>query len=120
MFIEVPRIEFEKLTDDTIGETSTTVKQRVDKARAIQTARFKSNNTDKNSDMSPVEIKDFCKVEPAANNLLKTAMRQINFTARSFHRVLKLARTIADLDNSEIIGTNHIAEALQYRQRPPI
>jgi magnesium chelatase family protein len=120
MFIEVPRIEFEKLTDDTIGETSTTVKQRIDKARAIQTARFKSNNTDKNSDMSPVEIKDFCKVEPAANNLLKTAMRQINFTARSFHRVLKLARTIADLDNSEIIGTNHIAEALQYRQRPPI
>jgi magnesium chelatase family protein len=120
MFIEVPRIEFEKLTDDTIGENSTTVKQRIDKARTIQTARFQGNNTDKNSDMSPVEIKDFCKVEPEANNLLKTAMRQINFTARSFHRVLKLARTIADLDSSEIIGTNHIAEALQYRQRPPV
>jgi magnesium chelatase family protein len=120
MFIEVPRIEFDKLTDDTVGETSSIVKQRIDKARAIQTARFQGNNTDKNSDMSPVEIKDFCKVEPAANNLLKTAMRQINFTARSFHRVLKLARTIADLDNSEIISTNHIAEALQYRQRPPI
>jgi magnesium chelatase family protein len=120
MFIEVPRIEFEKLTDDTVGENSDTVKQRIDNARIIQTQRFINNNTYKNSDMSPIEIKEFCKVDTPAKNLLKTAMHQINFTARSFHRILKLARTIADLDCSEIINTNHLAEALQYRQRTSI
>jgi magnesium chelatase family protein len=120
MFIEVPRIEFEKLTDDTVGESSEAVKQRVNTARTVQLKRFSSNNTRKNSDMSPVEVKEYCRIGPEAKNLLKTAMRQINFTARSFHRVLKLARTISDLDCSEIICTNHLAEALQYRQRTSI
>ena len=67
--------------------------------------------------MTPVEVKQFCKIDTTAHGLLKTAMKQLHFTARAFHRTLKLARTIADLDNSDIIKTNHLAEALQYRQR---
>jgi magnesium chelatase family protein len=120
MFIDVPRIEFEKLTEDTVSEDSETVKRRIDNAITIQLNRFTNNKTFKNSDMSPVEIKEFCKVESSAKNLLKTAMKQINFTARSFHRILKLSRTIADLDCAEIISINHVAEALQYRQRTSI
>jgi magnesium chelatase family protein len=67
--------------------------------------------------MTPIEVKEFCQIEPAAQNLLKTAMKQISFTARGFHRILKLARTIADLEESISIRLNHLAEALQYRQR---
>ena len=70
--------------------------------------------------MTPIEVKEFCRTEPEAQSLLKTAMKQLHLTARAFHRILKLARTIADLDKSEIIQVNHIAEALQYRQRSNI
>jgi magnesium chelatase family protein len=69
--------------------------------------------------MTPVEVREFCRVEPPAQSLLRTAMKQLHLTARSFHRVLKLARTIADLDSTNIIKANHLAEALQYRQRSP-
>jgi magnesium chelatase family protein len=67
--------------------------------------------------MTPIEVKEFCRVDPPSQNLLRTAMKQLHLTARAFHRVLKLARTIADLDGADIIKANHLAEALQYRQR---
>ena len=67
--------------------------------------------------MTPIEVKEFCQTEPAAQSLLRTAMKQLHLTARAFHRVLKLARTIADLDEADVIKANHLAEALQYRQR---
>ncbi len=67
--------------------------------------------------MSAADVKQYCKIDTAAQALLKTAMQHIHFTARAFHRTLKLARTVADLDNSDLINTNHLAEALQYRQR---
>ena len=67
--------------------------------------------------MNPVEIKNFCRTEEPARNLLREGMRQLHLSARAFHRILKLARTIADLDESDIIKSQHVAEAMQYRPR---
>ncbi len=117
IYIEVPRVEYEKLTDETLGESSEKVRDRVEAARQIQQRRFKGTRLTCNAEMTPIEVKEFCRVEPPAQNLLRTAMKQLHLTARAFHRVLKLARTIADLDKADIIKANHLAEALQYRQR---
>ena len=117
IFLDIPRIEYEKLVDEGSAEPSSIVRTRVEKARQIQTLRFKGSKLTCNAEMTTVEVKQYCKVDAAAQALLKAAMKQIHFTARSFHRTLKLARTIADLDGCETIETRHLAEALQYRQR---
>jgi magnesium chelatase family protein len=118
IFLDIPRVEYEKLTGDYLVEQSKPVRNRVQQARIKQISRFANiKDVSCNSEMSAGEIKEFCKIDSEAQNLMKTAMKQIHFTARSFHRTLKLARTIADLDHSDIIKTNHLAEALQYRQR---
>jgi magnesium chelatase family protein len=117
IFIEVPRVEYEKLTDDTLGESSERVRARVEAARQIQQKRLEGTKLTCNTEMTPIEVKEFCRVDPSAQSLLRTAMKQLHLTARAFHRVLKLARTIADLDGADIIKANHLAEALQYRQR---
>jgi len=117
IFIEVPHIDYEKLTDDRLGEPSATVQSRVSSARSLQLARFRGTNLTCNADMTPSEIRGFCQVEEAAQGLLKAAMKQLYLSARAFHRVLKLARTIADLENSDIIKAHHVAEAIQYRPR---
>jgi magnesium chelatase family protein len=117
IFIEVPRVEYEKLTDETLGEGSERVRARVEAARQIQQTRFEGTKLTCNAEMTPVEVKEFCRVEPPAQSLLRTAMKQLHLTARAFHRVLKLARTIADLDGADITKANHLAEALQYRHR---
>ena len=117
IFIEVPRVEYEKLTDDTLGESSERVRARVEAARQIQQRRFEGTKFTCNTEMTPIEVKEFCRVDPPSQSLLRTAMKQLHLTARAFHRVLKLARTIADLDGADIIKANHLAEALQYRQR---
>ncbi|MBL7209776.1 MAG: YifB family Mg chelatase-like AAA ATPase [Dehalococcoidia bacterium] len=117
VFIEVPRVEYEKLTDDTLGEVSERVRARIEAARQIQQERFQGTKLICNTEMTPVEVKEFCQMETPAQSLLRTAMKQLHLTARAFHRVLKLARTIADLDGADIIKANHLAEALQYRQR---
>ena len=117
IFIEVPRVDYEKLTDDTLGESSEKVRARIEAARRIQQKRFQQTKLTCNTEMTPMEVKEFCQVESPAQSLLRTAMKQLHLTARAFHRVLKLARTIADLDRADIIKTNHLAEALQYRQR---
>jgi magnesium chelatase family protein len=117
IFVEVPRIDYEKLTDDRVTESSESIRKRVQVARKIQLKRFKETKLTSNAEMTAVEVKNFCKIDPEAQSLLKTAMKQLHFTARAFHRTLKLALTIADMDGSEIIRTNHLAEALQYRQR---
>ena len=117
IFIEVPRVDYDKLTDDTQGESSEKVKTRIETARQFQHSRFKDLNITCNNEMTPVEVKGFCQTEPAAQSLLRTAMKQLQFTARTFHRILKLARTIADMDEADTIKANHLAESLQYRQR---
>jgi magnesium chelatase family protein len=117
IFVDIPRIDYEKLMDDRPLEQSVNVRQRVQNARELQLERFKGTDLTSNADMTASEVKQFCGIDAAAQALLKTAMKQLHFTARAFHRTLKLARTVADLDKSGLIKTNHLAEALQYRQR---
>jgi magnesium chelatase family protein len=117
IFIEVPRVDYEKLTEDTRGESSEKVQARVEAARQTQQRRFNDPKIVCNNEMTPIEVKEFCQMESTAQNLLRTAMKQLHFTARTFHHILKLSRTISDLDGADIIKANHLAEALQYRQR---
>jgi len=117
IFLDIPRIDYEKLMDDRPSEQSGNVRQRVQNTRQLQLDRFKGTDLTSNADMTASEVKQFCSIDAAAQALLRTAMKQLHFTARAFHRTLKLARTVADLDKSELIKTNHLAEALQYRQR---
>jgi magnesium chelatase family protein len=117
IFVEVPHIDYEKLTDERRGETSAKVQARVAAARARQLQRFSGTRLTCNAEMTPTEIRDFCKVEDSAQGLLQAAMRQLYLSARAFHRILKLALTIADLESSDTIKAQHIAEAVQYRPR---
>ncbi|UCD08262.1 MAG: YifB family Mg chelatase-like AAA ATPase [Dehalococcoidales bacterium] len=117
IFVEVPHIEYEKLSDDRLGEESSKVQERVIAASEIQRRRFNGTKLTSNSEMTPAEVREFCQVEDAAQSLLKSAMKQLYLSARAFHRILKLARTIADLENTDIIKAHHVAEAIQYRPR---
>jgi len=117
IFIDVPHIDYEKLTEDKPAEISEKVRRRIKAAHEIQLERFKGTKLKCNADMTPKEVKESCTVESAAQSLLRAAMKQLHLTARAFHRVLKVSRTIADLENSDIIKTYHVAEALQYRHR---
>ncbi len=117
IFVEVPHIDYEKLTDENLGESSAKVQTRVTAARTLQLKRFEETGLSYNSEMTPAEVRGFCQVEDSAQSLLKTAMKQLYLSARAFHRILKLARTIADLENADIIKSHHLAEAIQYRPR---
>jgi len=117
IFVDVPHIDYEKLTEDKAGESADKVRTRVKAAHKIQLERFRGMKLMCNADMTPKEVKEFCTAEPAAQSLLRTAMKQLHLTGRAFHRILKLSRTIADLEQSDIIKTYHMAEALQYRHK---
>ena len=117
IFIEVPRVEYEKLSDDSLGEPSASVRSRVEEARQVQLRRFNQNSHTLNAEMSPTEVRRFCATEDSAQALLKAAMQKHYLSARAFHRILKMARTIADLEKSDIIRAHHLAEAIQYRPR---
>lgn len=121
--ITVPRVEYEKLSGERLGEASAVIQARVEKARAIQRQRFESHpdkpgtNLQANADMGPAEVRKFCELDEASKQLMRVAMKQMTLSARAYHRILKLARTIADLAESDVIETHHLAEAVQYRQR---
>lgn len=116
--VEVPRVEYEKLADARLGEPSRDVRERVEAARRAQQARFEHlPHVHCNADMGPAELRLYAQLKPDGQQLLKMAMRQMNLSARAYHRVLKVARTIADLADSDVIETVHLAEALQYRGR---
>lgn len=118
IFIDVPRVEYEKLTDERLGEPSSTVQSRVETAREMQRERFEeASGILTNADMGPLEVRDFCHLDGGAQSLLRTAMEQLHLSARGYHRISKLARTIADLSASQEIQMSHLAEALQYRPR---
>ncbi len=97
------------------AESSSHVRERIEEARGVQRARFEGTSRATNSEMGPVEVWDFCQMDEPAKGLLQAAMRQMHLSARGYHRVLKVSRTIADLAGAEPIGIAHVAEALQYR-----
>ena len=119
LFIDVPRVEYEELTGTPTGEPSAAVRERVEAARERQRQRLDGSGRLTNAELGPVEVRRFCqqRLEPGAEPLLSTAMQQIGLSARAFHRVLRVARTVADLAGSETIASVHLAEAIQYRRR---
>lgn len=121
LFVDVPRVEFEKLAAGNRAETSAAVAERVQEARAVQVRRFKAgtSGTSLNSEMNPTEVREQAQMllDDRARQLLRTAVERLDLSARAFHRTLKLARTIADLAGSDTIAQQHLAEAVQYRER---
>ncbi len=117
LHVEVPRVAFEKLSTSTLAESSASVRERVERARQIQTERFEGLPIFTNSEMSNAELREYCALEPEPLGLLKTAVEHLHLSARGFNRILKLSRTIADLADSPNILTEHVAEALQFRTR---
>jgi magnesium chelatase family protein len=126
--VEVPRVEYEKLSDNRLGEASALIRQRVEAARQKQRERFQNHNEKDdcqmdgpsitcNADMSPAQVRQYCILDETAKNLMRTAMSRLQLSARAYHRVLKLARTIADLAEADGISAVHLAEALQYRPK---
>jgi magnesium chelatase family protein len=118
--LDVRRVPFQKLASLDGGEPSATIRARVIAARKVQAERFKPLGKPYvlvNGDMGPAEVQKFCQLDDAGKNLMRTAVKQMDLSARAYHRVLKLSRTIADLAGDESIQVVHLAEALQYRPR---
>lgn len=115
--LDVPAVDVNKLTNQHLTEDSGVIRKRVENARNIQTKRFKGSKIRLNSEMANAQIKQFCSVDDSGLDLLKKAISQMNLSARSYHRILKLSRTIADLADSEMILPEHIAESLTFRVR---
>jgi len=117
LHVEVPAVDIDKLTKESKSETSAEIRQRVQAARNQQLKRFKGLKITCNSEMPPKLIKQFCQLNQDCLSLLKQAVAQLNLSARGFHRVVKISRTIADLAGEEEINVSHLAEALQYRPK---
>lgn len=113
--IELPSIKYKELTDIKEVEPSSTIKMRVEKARAIQRERFKEDKIFYNTQMNTKLIKRHCLLDDEAKELLKLAMTELGLSARAYDKILKVARTIADLVGLENIQAGHISEAVQYR-----
>ncbi|HWR94994.1 MAG TPA: YifB family Mg chelatase-like AAA ATPase [Flavobacterium sp.] len=114
--IEVTPVPFEKLSEERKAESSVEIRKRVTKARELQSARFKDYEAvNYNAQMTTKQIREFCKLDETSLQLLKTAMERLNLSARAYDRILKVSRTIADLEATESINSSHIAEAIQYR-----
>ncbi len=124
--VEVPQVDYDKLSDDRFGEPSASVQARVESARELQRQRFNTGNPPQfdnasdltcNSDMHPAEVRKYCQLDTTSQSLMRSSMSQMQLSARAYHRVLKLSRTIADLAGESEIATQHLAEALQYQPK---
>ena len=115
LHVEVMPVEFSDLNDRTKAESSAAIRERVNAARKIQNERYEGTGISCNAMLTPAFLHKFCVLTEGARNMLKTAFERMGLSARAYDRILKVARTIADLDGSEDIDVQHIAEALQYR-----
>ena len=113
--VEVPAVEYEELTGKRDGESSAEIKKRVEKARAIQNERYKGTEITCNARLTSGLMQKYCKLDESANKILKNAFENLGMSARSYDRILKIARTVADLDGKETIGAAHVAQAIQFR-----
>lgn len=113
--LEVPAVKFEELSSKVKGESSEEIRKRVVSARKLQAERLKEEGLFKNADMSTKQIRKYCEINDTCTKMLQTAMDKYGLSARAYDRILKVARTIADLDNRKDIGAADIAEAIQYR-----
>ncbi|MDW8224452.1 MAG: ATP-binding protein, partial [Bacteroidota bacterium] len=114
--IEVPPVKYQELSSERLGEASAAIRERVIRARNRQAERFRAlPGIYKNADMSTQEICRFCRIDARGQELLRTAMHRLGLSARAYDRILKVARTIADLEGREEIQIHHLAEAVQYR-----
>ena len=116
LYAEVPPLEFDELSRRPEAESSAEIKKRVDAARAVQAARFGPVGPECNAHMGPAELAEFCQLDSACQALMKGAFQRMGLTARSYDRILRVARTIADLDGAAAIAVDHLAEAIQYRE----
>ncbi len=113
--IEVPQVQFEELSDTSEGEPSSVIKARVNTARRIQQKRFEGTNIKSNSRMTADMTKKYCVMTDGASNILRLSFDRLGLSARAYDKILRVARTIADLDGTELIDVKHISEAIQYR-----
>jgi len=115
LHVDVPRLSEDELVHIPRCEPSSMIRERVQKARRRQQERFAERRLHCNAQMGPREIREYCRVDDAARTMLRTAIQQLSLSARAYDRILKVARTIADLHESETIAVSHVAESIQYR-----
>ncbi|MDP3045227.1 MAG: ATP-binding protein, partial [Bacillota bacterium] len=113
--IEVPRVRFSDLEGESQEEDSVTIRARIQNARVRQQERFAETGIHCNAQMRPRDVRRWCRLTPTARVLLREAFQRLKLSARAHDRVLKVARSVADLDSSDVIEQNHVAEAVQYR-----
>jgi len=115
LHIEVPAVKYEQLRSDSESEKSESIRMRVCRARDIQLKRLAGEGIYSNSQLKPKHLKKFCRIDEAGQALLDEAVRQLGLSARAYHRIIKVSRTIADLEAGENIAPHHLLEAIQYR-----
>jgi len=113
--VEVPEVKYEEISSRARGETSATIRSRVEAARAVQWKRMASDSIYCNTQMGPAEIEKYCALDESGKTMMQTAIKRYGFSARAYNRTLKVARTIADLEQSQSIQSQHLSEAIQYR-----
>ena len=113
--VEVPAVRYKELADRSTGESSAAIRERVNRARDVQLDRFQNRPIFCNAQMTPRDLRRHCALADGAEQLLETAMTKLGLSARAYTRILKVARTIADLEQTEAITSTHVSEAIQYR-----
>jgi magnesium chelatase family protein len=113
--IDVPAVKFKELASDALGESSADIRQRVVRARRVQLERFRGERIFCNAQMSPRLIRRYCAIDASSKSLLENAITRLGLSARAYDRILKVSRTLADMQGKESIEPEHVSEAIQYR-----